>query len=173
MVQMPFRSPNVKVLAVSIVSVTMLFSLCLGGLAPIGEGDEAPGFTVLDVDDGPHNLTDYRGRVLVVDFFATWCGPCYVQLDTMKEIRDEVPLDQVAFLLIDNDDRESREKVTKFRNDNEIAWPVAYKGGDVGQEYEVEAIPTTVVIDQDGIIQYYHVGTTSKADLKEAIQDLL
>ncbi len=170
---MPSRSASAKVLVVSLVSFTMLLSLCLGGLSPIDEGDEAPGFTVLDVDDEPHNLTDYRGRVLVVDFFATRCGPCYTQLETLKDLRDEVPLDQVAFLLIDNDDRESQEKVTKYRDDNGITWPVAYGGGKVGQDYEVDAIPTTVVIDQDGVIRYYHVGTTSKADLKEAIQDLL
>ena len=79
----------------------------------------------------------------------------------------------MAFLLIDQDDRESRDKVEKYRDDNSIGWPVAYNGGDMGTEYRVDAIPTTVVIDGKGIVRYYHTGTTSKGDLKDAIEDLL
>jgi peroxiredoxin len=173
LVEMTTRSGSAKLVAVSLVSVTMLLSLCLGNGGPAMVGEAAPDFTVLDVDDVAHNLTDYRGRVLVVDFFTTWCGPCADQLSVMKDLRDDLPEEDVAFLLIDQDDRESQEKVAKYRDDNAIGWPVAYNGGDVGTDYGVDAIPTTVVIDGDGIVRYYHTGTTSKSELKEAIEDLL
>jgi peroxiredoxin len=156
----------------AMVSVTMVFSLCLGG-DPALVGDDAPDFTVLDVDDVAHNLTDYRGTVLLVDFFATWCGPCAAQLSLMKDLRDELPEQGVAFLQIDQDDRESQEKVAQYRDDNSIPWPVAYSGGDVARKYGVDAIPTSVVIDGEGVVRYYHTGTTSKSDLKDAIEDLL
>lgn len=170
---MSTRSARARMAAISVVCLTMALSLCLEDISSLDVGDEAPKFTVLDVDDRPHNLTDYRGRVLVIDFFATWCGPCANQLSVMKDLRDELPVDQVAFLMIDIDDGESRAKVLAYRDDNGIGWPVAYGGKDVSQDYDVEAIPTTVVVDSDGMVQYYHVGTTSKSDLKDAISDLL
>ena len=170
---MSTRPALARLTALSVVCLTLVLSLCLGEAQTLGVGDDAPDFTVLDVDDRPHNLTDYRGRVLVIDFFATWCGPCANQLSVMKDLRDELPTDKVAFLMIDIDDRESREAVSAYRDSKGIGWPVAYGGDDVGDDYDVEAIPTTVVVDAEGVVQYYHVGITSKTDLKVAISELL
>ena len=156
---------------VALVALTMLFSLCLG--SPELEDEKAPDFTVLDTQDMAHNLTDYRGRVLVVDFFATWCGPCHTQLGELEELYGRVPLDQVAFLQIDSDDRESKETVTRYKEDHSVPWPMAYHGESVANSYDVEAIPTVVVIDQEGVVRYYHTGVVSADTLKEKVDALL
>ena len=167
------RSAAGVTVGLSVISIVMVFSACLGGGSTLDIGDEAPHFTLLDVDDHPRNLTDYRGRVLLIDFFATWCGPCASQLSVMKDLRDELPADDVAFLMIDTDDRESQATVSAYRDDHGIGWPVTYHGDKVAADYDVDAIPTTVVVDGDGVVRYYHVGTSSKDDLKEAVSDLL
>ena len=161
-----------RALAVSLVSLTMLVSLCLGDTSD-SVGDEAKDFTVLDVDGTPHNLTDYRGKVVVVDFFATWCGPCASQLEELLAIWPELNHSSVAFLTIDIDDRESLDLVTSYRDNYGIGWPVVYQAADVGSDYNVDAIPTMVVIDGDGVIRFYHTGVVSGEELKETILDLL
>ena len=161
-----------RALAVTLVSLTMLVSLCLGDTSDT-VGDEAKDFTVLDVDGMPHNLTDYRGKVLVVDFFATWCGPCASQLEELLALWPELNHSSVAFLAIDIDDSESLDLVTSYRDTKGIGWPVAYQAADVGSDYNVDAIPTMVVIDGDGVIRFYHTGVVSREELKETILDLL
>jgi thiol-disulfide isomerase/thioredoxin len=169
---MPRRSVPRRALAVALVSLTMLVSLCLGDTSD-SVGDEAKDFTVLDVDGTPHNLTDYRGKVLVVDFFATWCGPCAAQLEELLALWPGLNHSTVAFLTIDIDDRESQVLVASYRDANGIGWPVAYQAADVGTDYNVDAIPTLVVIDGDGVIRFYHTGVVSMNELRETILDLL
>ena len=166
------RPARGRFLAVTLVSLTLLLSACLGGTSdPVG--DRAKDFTVVDVDGVAHNLTDYRGRVLVVDFFATWCGPCSDQLLELKELRGDLDEGQVAFLTIDIDDQESEGLVASYRDARDITWPVAPHGRKVGEDYNVEAIPTTVVIDGDGVIRFYHTGVVRADKLKDVIEDLL
>ncbi len=163
---------HIKVIAVSLVVVAMLLALCFG----TGEdlvGDRAPKFTVLDVDDQAHNLTDYQGKVLVVKFFATWCTYCKDQLEELKDLQDDFSEAQVAYLSIDFDDRESVEKVREYRDTRSIAWPVVPKGGKVADDYEVDGVPTTVIIDDDGVVRNYHTGVVKADKLKESIEVLL
>lgn len=163
--------PRARLLAVSLVALTLLVSMCIG--TPLGAGDAAPDFSVKDVDGITHELDDYQGKVLVVDFFTTWCVYCTDQLVVLEEVRDRYPEDQVAILMVDSDDRESRDKVAEYRVKYDIPWPVAYKAGDMGEDYLVDAYPTTVVVDGDGVVQYYHTGTVSGDKLRDVIDDLL
>jgi thiol-disulfide isomerase/thioredoxin len=149
----------------------MLFSMCLGPSEL--EDERAPDFTVLDTGDRAHNLTDYRDMVLVIEFFATWCGPCHSQLEELKDLRGRLPADRVAFLQIDSDDRESRSKVVQYVEDNDIPWPVAYNGGSVGADYDVDAIPTVVIVDGEGVVRHYNTGVVSADKLEEWIDELL
>lgn len=146
----------------------MLLSLCIG--EPELVGSDAPKFTLLDVDDRPHNLTDYRGRVLIIDFFATWCGPCLAQVEVLKDLVGEFNTSEVAFLMIDTDDRESREKVDRYRDDHGISWPLAINGAKVSDRYGVSVIPTTVIVDQGGVVRTFHEGVSSSSTLKEQIE---
>jgi peroxiredoxin len=169
---MSLRHVHGKALAVALVSLTMVTSLCLSGDSD-SVGDKASDFTVLDVDNVAHNLTDYRGKVLVVDFFATWCGPCGSQLVELLELWPQLNHSKVAFLAIDIDDSESLALVGSYRDSKGIPWPVAYGAGDVGSDYNVDAIPTVVVMDGEGIIRFYHTGVVDADNLRETIQDLL
>lgn len=166
------RSKLARTAAVALVAMTMLFSMCLSGGSP-SVGDSAPDFTVKDVDGISHSLEDFKGRVLVMEFFTTWCVYCYDQIPVMEELMDTYPESQVAILWVDSDDRESKEKVAEWRVNQEITWPVVHKAGSMGEAYVVEAFPTTFIIDQKGTIQYYHAGTSSANTLKQVIDELL
>jgi peroxiredoxin len=138
-----------------------------------GVGDAARDFTVLDVDGVPHNLTDYRGRVLVLEFFATWCSYCGEQLEELKDLRGRVPGDRVAFLHVDSDDRESRELVADYRDKRDIGWPVVHGGGGVADDYGVQAIPRTFIVDQGGVVRYSHEGVARASSLEGRVADLI
>jgi cytochrome c-type biogenesis protein len=169
---MASRSNVARTIAVGLVALTLLLSLCLSSEGP-SKGDQAPDFSVKDVDGISHSLDDYEGRVLVMEFFATWCTYCYDQIPVMKELQNHYSESDVAILWVDSDDRESKEKVAEWRVDQEITWPMAYKAGSMGEAYGVEAFPTTFIIDQEGVVQYYHAGVSSASTLKEVIDDLL
>ncbi len=161
----------VRTTLVALVALTMTLSMCLS--TGLEEGEAAPDFTIKDVDGITHSRDDFSGKVLVIEFFATWCSYCREQLPEMEEVRKAYGEDEVAFLMVDNDDRESKEKVADYRVANDISWPVAHQGGAMAQRYLVDAIPTTVVIDQDGDVQYYHTGATTAEKIKSAIDELV
>ncbi len=79
----------------------------------------------------------------------------------------------MAILFVDSDDRESKEKVADYRVKYDLQWPVAYKAGDMAEDYLVDAYPTTVVVDGDGLVQYYHAGTVSEKKLLEVLDELV
>ena len=165
------RSSLAKASLVVMVAVTMTVSMCISG--GFDKGEDAPGFSVTDVDGIEHELSDYEGRVLVIEFFATWCTYCTDQIPTMEKVRDEYSEDDVAILFVDGDDRESKEKVAEYRVKHDLQWPVVHKGGAMGVDYKVEAFPTTVIVDGEGKVQYFHEGTVKESRLLEAIEEAL
>ena len=168
---MPSSRSIARFVAIALVSLTLLVSMCLG--SGLGGGDAAPDFSVKDVDGITHELEAFEGKVLLLEFFTTWCVYCTDQLPVLDEVRAKYPEDQVAILLVDADDRESKDKVADYRVKYDITWPMAYKASSMGEDYMVDAYPTTVVIDGDGVVQYYHTGTVSQDKLMEAIDDLV
>ncbi len=155
----------------ALVALTMTVSMCIG--TGLGKGDTAPDFTVTDVDGIEHSLEDFEGRVLVIEFFATWCVYCTDQIPTMEKVREDYAEDEVAIMFVDSDDRESKDKVADYRVKYDLQWPVAYKAGDMAEDYMVDAYPTTVVVDGDGLVQYYHAGTVSEKKLLEVLDELV
>jgi len=165
------RSMMARTVLVALVALTMTLSMCL--TTGLEEGEDAPDFSINDVEGISHSLDDYSGKVLVIEFFATWCTYCTDQLPEMMDVRDKYKESEVSILMVDNDDRESKDKVADYRVKYDIPWPVAHQGGSMAQEYLVDAIPTTVVIDQEGQVQYYHTGSTTAEKLEKAIDELV
>jgi peroxiredoxin len=154
-----------------LVALAVPLSMCIGESDTVDEKGKA--FTVVDVDGTPHNLSDYRGRVLLIEFFATWCTFCADQHEELEEVWPQFNRTKVAFLQIDQDDRESEDVVRQYRDNRAIEWPVAPGGGKVASDYDVDALPTIVVIDGKGIVRYHHTGVVKADKLKDVIDDLL
>jgi peroxiredoxin len=136
-------------------------------------GNEAPNFNISDIDGNKVTLSDYRGKVVVLDLMATWCGPCITEMGHLKEIYNKYNSSEVVIMSIGIDEKESEAKLRQFKNDYGDDWIFARDIDGVEGKYGVEFIPTLVIIDKNGIIAYENVGVTSSSTLSEEIDKLL
>ena len=135
----------------------------------------APDFTLPKVNGGFVTLSSLQGRVVVLDFMATWCGPCTAELEHLKEIDNLYSSSEVVILSIDVDSDEDETILSPYISDHGITWSVLMDTSGVSSQpgYDASAIPTLVIIDQDGYIQFRHVGTTDSSILISEIETLL
>ncbi|MCE2435790.1 MAG: redoxin domain-containing protein [Candidatus Latescibacteria bacterium] len=124
--------------------------------AQIKKSMPAPDFQAETLEGKKVSLSDYQGKVLILDFWATWCGPCLAELPYFQELVNLYKNDpSVAFLTISQD--RSKDIVRKFIEKEGYTFPVIFDTG-MGQLFEIEGIPVLIVIDQEGNIRYRHFG---------------
>lgn len=117
-------------------------------------------------------LSKYRGKPVVVVFWATWCGPCRKEIPDLKELYEKYSPKGVVFLTVAVGYRQTEEVVSKFQIANNIPYPILWdKDNEVSEKYQVAGIPTNLVIDQNGIIRYRDFALTKK--MVEVIDSLL
>ncbi|MEM7699488.1 MAG: TlpA disulfide reductase family protein, partial [Verrucomicrobiota bacterium] len=135
------------------------------------EGKVAPAFTLEKLDGGEFELSDYRGRVVVLDFWASWCGPCIRAIPDVRNVIAAFPPRTVELCAVNQS--ETRPIISEFLENR--SWQDLPVGLDFGMKvselYGVEGIPHTVVINRAGNIQWVHSGYTRefKDQLLEAI----
>lgn len=135
----------------------------------------APDFTVYDADGGEVHLSDFAGQPVVLNFWATWCGPCKVELPGFQAVYDECG-DEVAFLFINLTDgmRETVEGVGEFLAENGYTIPVYYDmAGDAAATYGAHSIPATALINADGEIVGAQIGMVDEDTLRDAVLSML
>ena len=139
-------------------------SVAQGGQALEWIGVQSPDFSVTTVDGRPIKLSDFRGKRVVVDYWATWCGPCRMEVPHFNQLQDEVSEDELFIIGITNEN----ERVLKaFLEKNEIRYPVASVKSLPAPYSSVVAIPTTFFIDRNGTIQSVLVGYKDFEVLKQ------
>lgn len=133
----------------------------------------APDFTLTDLTGHEVKLSDLRGQVVIVDFWATWCGPCRLETPWLVELRNQYHKQgmEVIGISLDNGDVTA---VEQFAKEYQIKYPVAMGTQQVSDAYgSITAIPTTIIIDRQGQIRARHEGMMSFQDLEAAIKKLL
>lgn len=125
----------------------------------------APDFTLPDLHGRKYSAKELRGRIIVMDFWATWCGPCVAELPHLQKLADTLKGNKdVLFLAVSTDLRAS--DVSSFVDRKKITLAVVRDDRDVATYYNVGGIPTLFVIDREGKIRYKHVGFDPAMDFE-------
>jgi peroxiredoxin len=133
----------------------------------------APDFELSDLSGNKVRLSEYRGKVVIIDFWATWCGPCRKGIPDFVELQEEYGTEDFAILGISVDEGES-PIVTEFARQYNINYPVLHDTPEVRAAYGgIQAIPTTFVVDRDGYVRQYVQGYRPKTFFKQAVDQLL
>lgn len=142
---------------------------------------EAPGFTLRDLGGKQVSLSDFRGKVVVVDFWATWCTPCIASFPAMKKMVEKHP--EVAFLFIATQEKEegALQRVKSFMEKNKYPFhvlmdkPAPGKPGayEVVAAYKVKGIPAKAVIDGKGRLRFMSTGFSSDSELINELEAMI
>ena len=142
-------------------------------LKPESERKPAPEFTLKDTDGKPVHLSDYRGKVVLLDFWATWCGPCRVEIPWFIEMQRKHKDQGFEVLGVAMDD-EGWEVVKPFLADMGVNYRVMMGNDATAQLYgDVDALPSTFLIDRDGRIAAIHLGLSSRKEFEDGVEELL
>lgn len=148
----------------------------LATYAPLSEGDAAPDFTASLSDGSSFTLSEQTGKVVLLNFWATWCGPCRDEMPAFEQLNDEYGND---VMIVAVNYMEDEDTVNRFISDNGYTFPIAYDvDGSITMKYPSDGIPYTLVIGTDGTIQKLYVGAYSaeiqyqlyKEDIDTALQ---
>ena len=157
---------NRRLFSVLVLLTTTLWSGC--GPQPVTSGP-APDFTLKSLDGSSVTLSDLRGQVVILDFWATWCSPCIEGLDHLEQMHEQYDARDVIVLAINIE--ETQDEVTAFISDHGYTFTVLLDmEASVSDAYGVAAIPHTVVIDGKGEVHDIIGGPT---DVENTLQRLL
>lgn len=131
----------------------------------------APDFTVYDIDGNPVHLSDFKGKPVVLNFWASWCGPCKMEMPDFNEKYLELG-ENINFIMVNSTDgsRETVEIASEFIKSTGYSFPVYYDNdSDASMKYGVYSLPTTFFIDADGNFVTYATGAISGDILQKGI----
>jgi peroxiredoxin len=142
-------------------------------LGNVKVGDPAPDFSVQDLSNHPVTMASYRGQqVVVMDFWATWCGPCRMAMPGLQDLQDKFKDRGLEILSVNQG--ESSDQIQDFIRRKKYSFHVvADSDGAIGDKYGVRAIPTLVVVDKDGLVRWLSVGYSENEDeLRRLLEQL-
>jgi peroxiredoxin len=128
-------------------------------------GAPAPDFELVNLQGEPITLSELRGGVVLLNFWATWCGPCRVEMPTLQDKYDE--LREAGFMVLGVNFDESHEAVRASREELGLSFPLLLDpGGRVQRLYNIRGYPSTVIVDEQGVIRIIHIGIITEGQLE-------
>ncbi len=135
-------------------------------------GNPAPDVTGSDLDDKKVKMSDYKGKVVLLDIWATWCGPCRAMIPHERELVKK--MDGKPFVLLSVSCDADKTDLTEFLKDEPMPWSHWFdgKGGAVAKAYKIKAFPTLYLIDKKGVIREKWVGAPKTEEMDKKIEEL-
>ena len=145
-------------------------------LKPASKRNPAPDFEVKDANGQAFHLADYKGKVVLLNFWATWCGPCKVEIPWFTDFERNYKNRGFAVVGISLDD-DGWEAVKPFVARRNVNYRVALGNMQIERLYGggegIESLPTSFIIDREGKVADVHVGLVSKSDYQNELEELL
>jgi peroxiredoxin len=163
------------------LALTMIVSGCSSKSEPVRaesvksatQRQKAPPFTLKDADGKTVSLADYKGKVVLLNFWATWCGPCKIEIPWFIDFEQKYKDKGFAVLGVSMDE-DGWDVVKPYLAQSKINYRMLLGNDSVGTLYGgVDSLPTTFLIDREGNIAATHIGLISKGDYQDEIVQLL
>ncbi len=161
-------------LSVFLALAALLFVLGAGTAAAAGAavGSPAPNWKLPDLHGKPVQLSDFKGKVVVLDFWATWCLPCVEEIPRFVDLQKKYQDKGVVFVGVAMFD--TKPAVTAYTKKVGVNYPIVLGDDTVDTSYgAMEAFPTTMVLDRTGKVSVIHLGLFKSDDLESALAKLL
>jgi cytochrome c biogenesis protein CcmG, thiol:disulfide interchange protein DsbE len=143
-----------------------------GGIRPVGERKAMPELVMKQLDGGTWRMTEHHGQVVLVNYWATWCGPCWEETPGLIRLSQEMGPTGLAVVGVALDEG-GAERVRKFVDEFRVPYPVVTSETTSQTEYGLEGVPTTILVDKEGRVAKTYVGAVRQADFKTDVEVLL
>ncbi len=134
-------------------------------------GEPAPLFVLSDPDGNVLQLSDFQGRVVWINFWATWCGPCRRELPDIQRLANEFGDEKLVVLAVNLE--ESDGKARSFWEELDLDLPVLLEStGDVADQYRLVGLPNNFFIDRDGVLRAFQLGFLTEEQMRERLAEV-
>ena len=141
------------------------------GLAPVMRGKQAPAFALTSLEGKKVTLADYKGRPVLVNFWATWCGPCKVEMPWFEEFRKQYAAQGFEVLGLTDDADAGNEVITKVAHKAGVSYPILLTDGKVQTAYGgMDVLPMSFYVDRNGVVVEQTAGLGSKDQIEANIK---
>lgn len=142
------------------------------GPVPPTVGDSAPAFVASSLDGKATKLVDLRGKVVLIDFWATWCPPCVASMPHLQKVYDEYK--GRGFVVVGlNQEPHDLGRVRAYVRNQRFTFPMLVDEGEIARRYGVYSFPTSVLIDRSGVVRQLYRGPVPQATLHAVVGDLV
>lgn len=145
-------------------------------LPPVGETRRpAPAFELSELNGGMVRLSDYRGKVVLLNFWGTWCDPCKEETPTLQALHQELETQGLVIIGVNlfSQETQGEQAVRAFLNSYAVSYPIALdKNGDAARSYQISPIPVSYFIDKSGTIRFVKLGVLTKSDVHALFERL-
>ena len=165
----------IRIIVLGLISAALIYTLCMSFLKGkedvLSIGDDAPDFMLKDMNGAALQLSDYKGKGVFLNFWATYCEPCKQEMPYMNNVFKEYQAEGVELLAINVGEAELR--VNDFIEKYGLDFPILYdRGGVVTDVYDFIPLPTTFLIDEHGKIVDIISGTLSEASIRASMDQI-
>jgi peroxiredoxin len=173
------RDPVVLIVVAMIVTVMLVFGFRIArkksaastGATAGMKGQAAPDFALQSLDGKTIRLSDYRGKAVALNFWATWCEPCKIETPWFVDLQNQYGPNGLQVVGISADEGDSKEDVAKFTQRMGVNYPILLGKEDVINSYGgVQFLPETVYIDRDGKVVEKVFGLKGKGEIEDYIK---